>query len=319
MSELWETLTTGLVLSLLFIGVSYLFWKRYDRPTPLMIERQEEKDRLKEERKTWREVEARMRADQEEAELKAAYERRKAEERARSVVPASAEVKDAWKSLGVAAPEPATFEAKGEDANAALRPQDHTSLGEEAVSDEDLLNAAELVQVRQDEGVQPGAEEPDWELIEKLEEIAGKDEIVLPDVPEAPDLDAVALQPSEEVESSNAALDLTADSTTTAGNSAERATVSAKETDASAWNLREGEDLWGDTAREEEGPRIGSCSPVEGEGVLKTERHEGLDGATTSRDSGLHAGGDEATVGAGAPARGCGAAPRFLSGSNAGV
>ena len=54
MSELWETLTTGLVLSLLFIGVSYLFWKRYDRPTPLMIERQEEKDRLKEERKTWR-------------------------------------------------------------------------------------------------------------------------------------------------------------------------------------------------------------------------------------------------------------------------
>ena len=252
MSELWETLTTGLVLSLLFIGVSYLFWKRYDRPTPLMIERQEEKDRLKEERKTWREVEARMRADQEEAELKAAYERRKAEERARSVVPASAEVKDAWKSLGVAAPEPATFEAKGEDANVALRQQDHTSLGEEVVSDEDLLNAADLVQVRQDEGVQASAEEPDWELIEKLEEIAGKDEIVLPDVPEAPDLDAVALQPSEAVESSNAAPDLTADSTTTDGNSAEGASLSANTTDASAWNLEEGEDLWGEAAGEEE-------------------------------------------------------------------
>ena len=67
--------------------------------------------------------------------------------------------------------EPATFEAKGEDANAALRPLVDTSLGEEAVSDEDLLNAADLVQVRQDEGVQFGAEEPDWELIEKLEEI----------------------------------------------------------------------------------------------------------------------------------------------------
>ena len=253
MSELWETLTTGLVLSLLFIGVSYLFWKRYDRPTPLMIERQEEKDRLKEERKTWREVEARMRADQEEAELKAAYERRKAEERARSVIPASTEVKDAWKSLGVAVPaEPATFEAKGEDANAALRPQDHTSLGEEVVSDEDLLNAADLVQVRQDEGVQASAEEPDWELIEKLEEIAGKDEIVLPDVPEAPDLDAVALQPSEAVESSNAAPDLTADSTTTDGNSAEGAPLSANTTDASAWNLKEGEDLWGEAVREEE-------------------------------------------------------------------
>ena len=193
-----------------------------------------------------------MRAEQEEAELKAAYERRKAEERARSVVPASTEVKDAWESLGVTAPEPATFEAKGEDANVALRPQDHTSLGEEVVSDEDLLNAAELVQVRQDEGVQPGAEEPDWELIEKLEEIAGKDEIVVPDVPEAPDLDAVALQPSEAVESSNAAPDLTADYTTTGENSAESATVSANTTDASVWNLKEGEDLWGEAAGEEE-------------------------------------------------------------------
>ena len=157
MSELWDTLTTGLILSLLFIGVSYFFWKRYDKPTPLMIERQEEKARLKEERKTWREVEARMRAEQEEAELKAAYEQRKAEERARAAVPASTEVKDAWKSLGVEAPEPATFEAKGEDANADLRPLDQTDLGEEVASDDDVLNAAELVQVRQDKGVQPDA------------------------------------------------------------------------------------------------------------------------------------------------------------------
>ena len=47
MSELWDTLTTGLIVSLIFIGVSYFFWKRYDKPTPLMIERQEEKARLK--------------------------------------------------------------------------------------------------------------------------------------------------------------------------------------------------------------------------------------------------------------------------------
>ena len=230
MSELWETLTTGLILSLLFIGVSYLFWKRYDKPTPLMIERQEEKERLKEERKTWKQVEARMRAEQEEAELKAAYERRKAEERARSVVPASTEVKDAWKSLGVAAPEAATFEAKGEDANAALRPLDQTDLGEVAASDDDVLNAAELVQVRQDKGVQPGAEEPDWELIEKLEEIAEKDDVELPDVPEAPDLDAVAAQSSEDVPA--------ADAPSSSGDSAE-------------WSLEEGEDLWPASSEEE--------------------------------------------------------------------
>ena len=197
MSELWETLTTGLVLSLLFIGVSYLFWKRYDKPTPLMIERQEEKDRLKEERKTWREVEARMRADQEEAELKAAYERRKAEERARAVIPASTEVNEAWKSLGVTVPAQGTTFATGTgDANAELRPTEQTALGLETVNDDDVLNAAEPVSVRQDPGVQPGVEEPDWELIEKLEEIAEKDEIVLPDVPEAPDLDAVSSEDS---------------------------------------------------------------------------------------------------------------------------
>ena len=42
-----------------------------------MIERKEEKERLKEERRTWREVEGSMRAENEEAELKAAYERRR--------------------------------------------------------------------------------------------------------------------------------------------------------------------------------------------------------------------------------------------------
>jgi len=237
MSELWETLTTGLILSLLFIGVAYLFWRRYDKPTPLMIERQEEKERLKEERKTWRQVEARMRAEQEEAELKAAYERRKAEERARSVVPATSEVKDAWKSLGVAAPtEPTTFEAKGEDANADLRPLDQTDFGEVAASDDDVLNAAELVQVRQDKGVQPGAEEPDWELIEKLEEIAEKDDIELPDVPEAPDLDAVAAQSQLEVPTADAPA---ADAPSSSGNSSD-------------WALEDGEELWPAASSEEE-------------------------------------------------------------------
>ena len=230
MSEVWDTLTTGLIVSLVFIAVSYFFWKRYDRPTPLMIERQEEKDRLKEERQTWQEVEARMRAENEEAELKAAYERRKAEERSRSLVPEATQVSDAWKSLGVSAPESATFEAKGDDANAALRPVDQTALSEEVAGDDDVLNAAEPVQVRQDKGVQPGAEEPDWELIEKLDEIAKKDEIVVPDVPEAPDLDAVLAEKNNTESSPN-----------------------GREKNAGAtWELSEGEDVWGDVPSEEE-------------------------------------------------------------------
>ena len=242
MSELWETLATGLIISILFIGMSYFFWKRYDKPTPLMIERQEERDRLKEERKTWREVESRMRAEQEEAELKAAYERRKAEERARAVIPASTEVKDAWKSLGVSAPaETTTFNATGEDANAALRPLDQTALDEAVTSDEDVLNAAELVQVRQDQGVQPGAEEPDWELIEKLEEIANKDEVILPDVPEAPDLDAVVVQPLAEMVSADPLM-------VEEEPSVDDAALSSQTASEPTWNLEEGEDLWSGTA-----------------------------------------------------------------------
>ena len=188
MSELWDTLTTGLVLSLVFIAISYLFWKRYDKPTPLMIERQEEKERLKEERDTWRQVEAHMQVEKDEAEYREADEKRRQEALARSQVPTEARVTEAWKSLGVSSSKPNTFEAKGEDANAALQPLDQSDVGEKITGDEDVLNAPALAQVRQDKGVQPGAEEPDWELIEKLEEIAGKDDIVVPDVPEAPDL-----------------------------------------------------------------------------------------------------------------------------------
>ena len=204
-----------------------------------------------------------MRADQEEAELKAAYERRKAEERARSVVPASTEVKDAWKSLGVAAPtESTTFEAKGKDANADLRPLDQTALSETVASDDDVLNATELVQVRQDQGVQPGAEEPDWELIEKLEEIASKDEVVLPDVPEAPDLDAVAAQPLGGSASSESLPDSDAESSSedekptdessTKENSTDKGPSSTETDQAPSWDLEDGEDLWGGAAWEEE-------------------------------------------------------------------
>jgi len=253
MSELWETLTTGLIISLLFIGVSYFFWRRYDKPTPLMIERQEEKARLREEQRTWREVEARMRAENEEAELKAAYERRKAEERARAAVPVSSEVNDAWKSLGVSPLEKeatTTFTAEGEDANAANRASDQSSLTDEVTGgDDDVLNVAELVQVRQDAGVQAGAEEPDWELIEKLHEIAEQDDVEVPDVPEAPDLDVVEADlgaQKDGEENTSVTPDLSAQALATPS------TTSAPSSDVVTWDLAEGEDLWPEASSEEE-------------------------------------------------------------------
>ena len=109
-------------------------------------------------------VEARMRAEQ-EGELKAAMS---AEKPRSAPVPSSCLPKSRMHGNRSVSPLPSCHEAKGEDANADLgRSTKRTSV---VAASDDVLNAAELV--REDKGVQPGAEEPDWELIEKLEEIA---------------------------------------------------------------------------------------------------------------------------------------------------
>ncbi len=193
MAELWDTLSIGLVISLLFIGLSYFFWQRYDKPTPLMVEREEEQQRLKAERKTWRQVEAKMEADRLDAESKARYEQRKAQERVRAEPPKQEQVANAWGALGVGAPTSKTsdFETEGVDANALQRASVQGGLGTEEANDDDVLSVDELVQVRQDPGVSGMTEEPDWELIEKITEIAEKDDLEVPEVPEAPDLPSV--------------------------------------------------------------------------------------------------------------------------------
>jgi len=194
-AELWETLTTLLIISLIFIAISYFFWKRYDQPTALMIDRQEEKQRLKSERKMWNEVEARMKAEQAEAETKASYIRRKAEERARALPPEASNVDQAWGALGVDAstitsnptPDAPTFATQESDANRQHRAQAGMSFDDES-DNSDVLSLDELVQVRQDPPVTSPTEEPDWGLIDKLSEIAEKDVVEVPDVPEAPEL-----------------------------------------------------------------------------------------------------------------------------------
>lgn len=203
MAELWETLAVGFVLSLLFIGVSYFFWRRYDRPTPLMVERAEEKARLREEQRTWREIEAKVRAEMAEAEEKAWLDRQRAEKAARAEAPATATMTSAWASLGMGQTVEAStsndtpseqeaerdaFLAERDDLNASHRAQ--SGLGEVDIEDDDDLHAApDLVQVRQDPGVTEGPAPPDWELVAKLEALANKEEVEVPDVPEAPDLD----------------------------------------------------------------------------------------------------------------------------------
>ena len=201
MADLWETLTIGLVCSLVFIGLSYFFWRRYDQPTPLMIERAEEKQRLKDEQQTWREIEAKVRAEMAEAEEKAWIDRQRAEKAARAKAPEPTEMSGAWASLGVDAPAKGATSQEGEngvefqpdttDLNAEHRAQVGLGAVPLEANDDDVLDVAELVQVRQDAGRQALPDAPDWELVEKLAELASKDNIDVPNVPEAPDLDAL--------------------------------------------------------------------------------------------------------------------------------
>lgn len=203
MAEVWETLAVGFAVSLVFIGFSYLFWRRYDQPTPLMIERAEEKQRVREEQQTWREIEAKVRAEMAEAEERAWLDRQRAEKAARAMAPEPTEMSGAWASLGLEAPtveeatlshEPATpeFERGGEDKNAEHRAQVGLGQAPLEADDDDVFEAPEPVQVRQDTGVQAVPDAPDWELVDKLAELASKEAVELPDVPEAPDLDALA-------------------------------------------------------------------------------------------------------------------------------
>ena len=193
MAELWETLTIGLVLSLFFIGLSYFFWQRYDRPTPLMIEREEEKQRLKAERKTWRQVEVKMEAERMESESKARREQQKAKAHANSVAPDEEYVAEAWSALGVEAPKTvavSSFQTDEHDTNSQQEASVQTGLGDAEVNDDDVLSVDDPVKPRQDAGVAP-TEAPDWEIIEKIAEIAEKDDHEVPEVPEAPDLPSV--------------------------------------------------------------------------------------------------------------------------------
>ena len=67
-------------------------------------------------------------------------------------------------------------------------------------------------------------------LIEKLDEIAKKDEVVLPDVPEAPDLDAVVAEK----------------------NTLESPQNQPENNPGNTWGLSEGEEVWADAPSEEE-------------------------------------------------------------------
>ena len=149
MDDLVETLAIGLTVSLILIVVSWWFWKRYDRPSEAQLEREESIAKKKEETRMWRAVEAQMSQEKAALEEKALYERRKAEERARAMPPPSSEVSDAFAAFSI------EQQAKPSFDQSEPAPSAEAALAEPMfeISDDDVLDIEEQVEVRQDQGV----------------------------------------------------------------------------------------------------------------------------------------------------------------------
>jgi len=183
MEPLVQWLLGGLILSLLFIGITRWFWSRYDKPSEEAIEWQKEQAEKRKERKVWESVEMQMRREAEEAEQKATFQQKRIKAASSGTAPDAKVVAKAFESLG------GTPSAKSVNESEVIDLED----------DSDVHAVDELIEVRQDawDGETPSVaepEEPDWELVERLKRIAEADELEekphpeLPDAPILPDI-----------------------------------------------------------------------------------------------------------------------------------
>ena len=181
MSDLVRTLITGFFTSIILLFLVYCFWKLYDRPSKRQLELQEEKREKRKEERMWKNIEAEMAKEQEQAEALATIERKKAEMRARAQPPAAGIMQNALATLD--AP------TEGEEFLERFKPNVseieeilvEEELETEEVDDSDVLLAPELVEVRQDEG------STDVDLLDQLteEEDEASDEVEEPLVEES--------------------------------------------------------------------------------------------------------------------------------------
>ncbi|MDE0858338.1 MAG: hypothetical protein OSA38_07200 [Candidatus Poseidoniaceae archaeon] len=204
MEDLVQTLVTGFLVSGLFIVIVWWFWHRYDQPSETQLAREEELGKKIEEQQMWRAVEAQMADEKEKMDEQALYLRKKADQHERVQPPAAGALSNALEAFdAVTTPvlEGALQAQTFDDTHAA--PTEGTGLDESDLvteDDLDLLLAASPIQVRQDIGVaapsESNAPEPDWALVEKLEQLANAEaieEVPHPDLPEAPDLEVLTI------------------------------------------------------------------------------------------------------------------------------
>ena len=154
MSNLVTTLITGLLVSIAFLFLVYCFWKLYDRPSRRQIEVLEEKREKFKETKMWQAVEAEMEAEREQAEALAIIQRQKAEERARAMPPAAQLTKNALAALDAPTEGEAFLDRFKPTVSEVQEVAVEDLLEPQIIDDSDVLLAPELVEVRQDAGLE---------------------------------------------------------------------------------------------------------------------------------------------------------------------
>lgn len=207
LNDLVEGLVTGLVIAIILIPIVWWFWKRFDRPSEELIEYQEAKAKQKEEAQMWAQIEQDMKNQEQVAKQAAANALAKIEARKRAESIKSVDVANAWSSLGMTDVEVSKAEVQAEKQESLDRhARGATSLDDSELEPEldvdDLLAAGPLTKVRSDAPeietgkadaiIEYNTQEPDWELIQKLKEIADGEANIpegAEDLPEAPNLE----------------------------------------------------------------------------------------------------------------------------------
>lgn len=188
MEDLVQTLVTGFLVSAMFIVIVWWFWRRYDQPSEAQLAREEDLAKKKEEQQMWRAVEAQMAEEKLALEEKALYLRKKAEQEERARPPSAGALTNALDAFG-SVQQPASTTAKDAPAfsnheNAPSQGIELDGEGLDEALDLDVLLASPPAEVRQDKGVQATPEpvaEPDWDLVEKLEQLSNSE--VVDEVP----------------------------------------------------------------------------------------------------------------------------------------
>jgi len=163
--SLFQYLVIGLITAAVLIPIVRWFWKRFDLPSKRAIAYFLRKEEEEKEQQMWATIEAKVEAEkhaQIEFEMK-----QKAKQEASGKSLAEDESESAWASLGIDVP---IQPVEREEAPPVVL-EDESSKSEEAV------------------------DEPDWELVQRLENLSEPVE----GVPEAPDLEKMNENQSSEI------------------------------------------------------------------------------------------------------------------------